>query len=274
MSKRTDLAIEMQSFNSSDDKFSCNVRGKNFKITEINTENSEKYITLEGERLSHVCDNYKQMVFELTEEIKYFTNGKKHIMVVGLGNSDITPDSLGPHTASGIMATRHLKAIDGEDVFIKNLREVSVLLSGVLGTTGIESAEIVKSVAERINPDLIIAVDALACSDYKRLGKTIQMSNSGIAPGSGVENCRKELSYKTIGVPVLAIGVPTMIDVYTVAENITGKQANDYDIPNMMVTPKDIDVIVIQAAKMLATGINLALQPQLDFDEAVEMSAV
>ena len=144
-------------------------------------------------------------------------------------------------------------------------------MSGVLGTTGIESAEIVKAITEKIKPDIIIVIDALACSELSRLGKTIQISDAGISPGSGVENKRKELSQRTLGVPVIAIGVPTIIDMHTIVEELTGKRANN-NMPNMMVTPKDIDQLVSHASRLISTGLNLALQPALDFDDAAELA--
>lgn len=282
MSSRTDLALEMVDRESIADGITRTTRGNAFTITEILIDSDKcgetigkgkgRYVTLEGDRLSHLSDNYRDMVYELAEELRGFIRGRENIMVVGLGNDDITPDALGPYSAAGVMATRHLRREMPDDEFLSGLREVSVLLSGVLGTTGIESAEIVKAVADSTKPDMIIVIDALACSELSRLGKTIQISDAGIAPGSGVENKRKELSERTLGIPVIAIGVPTIVDVHTVIENITGKEP-DRDMPNMMVTPKNIDSLITHASRLIATGLNLALQPSLDFEDAAEMAA-
>ncbi len=282
MSIRTDLALEMTDTAESAGGIKRTIRGEAFKITEILLENDEcgksigkqkgRYITLETQALSTLNDKYKEMVQEFAEELHTFIDGKNSVLVVGLGNDDITPDALGPCTASRVMATRHLKKEMPDDEFMCGLRDVSVLVSGVLGTTGIESAEIVKAVVERTNPDMLIVIDALACSDLSRLGNTIQISDAGIAPGSGVENKRKELSQNTLGIPVIAIGVPTIVDVHTVVESITGDEP-DANMPNMMVTPKNIDSLINHASRLMATGMNLALQPSLDFDEAAEMAA-
>lgn len=281
MSSRTDLAIEMTDGEVVQEGIKRIKRGDKFEITEIVIEDDKygvsigkrkgRYVTLEGDSLSAYNDNYKEMVMEFAEELKKFTGDSGLVLIVGLGNDDITPDALGPAAASGVMATRHLKKELPDDEFFAGLREVSVLLSGVLGTTGIESAEIVKAVKERINPDLIIVIDALACSEVSRLGKTIQICDTGISPGSGVENKRKELSDNTLGVPVIAVGVPTIVDMHTIVEELTGRYVNP-KLPNMMVTPKDIDKLISHASKLIATGINLALQPSLTFEDAAELA--
>ena len=282
MAFRTDLALELADREKIQEGITRTIRGKAFKITEIVIEDDKygknigkgkgRYITLEGESLSALSDNYREMTEEFAQEVKKILGDSEgQVLIVGLGNDDITPDALGPLSASGVMATRHLKTELAEDEFLSNLRGVSVLLSGVLGTTGIESAEIVKAITEKIKPDIIIVIDALACSELSRLGKTIQISDAGISPGSGVENKRKELSQRTLGVPVIAIGVPTIIDMHTIVEELTGKRVNN-NMPNMMVTPKDIDQLVSHASRLISTGLNLALQPALDFDDAAELA--
>ena len=143
---------------------------------------------------------------------------------------------------------------------------MSVFAGGVLGQTGIETAEIVKAVCREIKPSVIIVVDALACSDISRLGTTIQISDTGISPGSGVSNTRKELSYKVFGVPVIAVGVPTVVDMHTIVQSLTGSEP-DRSLPNMMVTPRDVDRLTERAAQLISFGINLALQPKLTFED-------
>lgn len=287
MSLRTDLAVETAAMNTAfSDKLPEGItrirRGSAFSITEINVENDEcgsrigkrkgRYITLEAPRLSHISDRYRDMVYELCTEIRSFVKDRKKILVAGLGNDDITPDALGPCTASGVMATRHLREQEPDDEFLQGMRDVSVLLTGVMGTTGIETAEIIRAVLEKTNPELIIVIDALACSSPERLGTTVQISNTGISPGSGVENKRTEISERTLGIPVIAVGVPTIIDIHTVIESVTGVQT-DENLPNMMVTPKNIDILIRHASRLIATGINMALQPSLDFDTAAEIAA-
>lgn len=133
-------------------------------------------------------------------------------MAVGLGNYALTSDAVGPLTAEKIFATRHIKSL-AKEIDTDDLGEVTVIQTGVLGNTGIESSEQVKAIAERVTPQAVIAVDALACSELSNLGRTIQLCNTGISPGSGVENARKELSLSTLGVKCIAIGVPTVIDL-------------------------------------------------------------
>lgn len=273
---RTDLAIE--SITDVKDGIKKYQRGKTFKITEIEISEDRygeqfgkkkgRYITLENNNLGFPSDDFRNMAEELSEEIKKLVpNGK--ILVAGLGNDDITPDALGVATADRIFATRHLKDEFGEQELDENfpkLREVAVISAGVMGKTGIESMEIIKSVCERIGFDAVIAVDALACADISRLGSTIQISDSGISPGSGVQNKRKELSESTLGIPVIAIGVPTVADMHTIALNLTGKEP-EKNLPNMMVTPRNIDMLTEKTARLIGMSINLALQQNMSYEE-------
>ena len=174
-------------------------------------------------------------------------------LVVGLGNRAITPDSVGPQTMESVLATRHLRA-QLNDLF-PELRPVCVLSPGVLGTTGIEAARMVKAVAADLHPDVVIAVDALACSEPERLCRTIQITDTGITPGSGVGNDREALNRESLGVPVIAVGVPTVMDIRTVSDSDALK--------GMFVTPRDIDTTVSDFSKLTGYAIDLALQPAL-----------
>lgn len=276
MNIRTDLALEHFPDGNSSEKVHINTRRGTFIITEIVLDDDSytetlgkgkgRYVTLEGQDLTVFSDAYENMVNELAQEIiKFIPDGD--ILVVGLGNSDITPDALGPAVTSKILATRHLeKELENEtDHFLKSLRRVSAFAGGVLGQTGIETAEIIRAVCNEIKPDGIIAVDALACSDVRRLGTTIQISDAGISPGSGVANARKELSEKLFGIPVIAVGVPTVVDMYTIVRNFT--DSDFHDIPNMMVTSREIDRLIERSAQLISFGINLALQPSLTLDD-------
>ena len=153
-----------------------------------------------------------------------------------------------------------------EERFLTSLRPVSAFAGGVLGQTGIETSEMVHAIVQQIRPAAIIAIDALACSDISRLGTTIQICDAGISPGSGVSNTRKELSEKIFGIPVIAIGVPTVVDMHTIVRSLTGNDP-DRELPNMMVTPRDIDRLTERASQLIAFGINLALQPSLSLDD-------
>ncbi len=276
MNIRTDLALEHFPDENVSEKVHINTRKGVFSITEIVLDDDSynetlgkgkgRYVTLEGQDLTVFSDDYESMIQELAQEIRKFIP-EGDILVVGLGNSDITPDALGPSVASKILATRHLeKELENEtDHFLKSLRRVSAFAGGVLGQTGIETAEIICAVCREIKPAGIIAVDALACSDVRRLGTTIQISDTGISPGSGVANARKELSEKLLGIPVTAIGVPTVVDMYTIVRNFTDSEPND--IPNMMVTSREIDRLIERSAQLISLGINLALQPSLTSDD-------
>ena len=280
MEIRTDLALERMNENVPADKgVHSTVRGEHFRITDIKIDSDfagrhigkpkGRYLTLETNALSRFSDLYQQMTEEFASELSAFLPEDGGVLITGLGNSAITPDALGPRCAGKVLATRHLKdkLQDGEADFLRSLRPVSVLQSGVLGQTGIETAEIVSAVCQKTKPSAVIAIDALACAELSRLGTTIQMCDSGISPGSGVHNKRMELSEKTLGVPVIAVGVPTVVDLHTAALNLTGQNAAAGS-PNMMVTPRDIDRLIDHAAGMIACGINLALHKELTFADA------
>lgn len=275
MTARTDLALE-----SAGKEISKGItrteRGRAFKITEIIIQDDKsgerigrkkgRYITLEGEAFGHFSDSFRDMCVEFSEELSPFLP-KGNILVAGLGNSDITPDALGPQVASKILATRHLRdELESGNELFSDLRPVGVIAGGVLGQTGIETAELIDAVMEKVQPECVIAVDALACSDVNRLGRTVQLSDAGISPGSGVQNKRRELSESTLGVPVIAVGIPTVVDMHTIVSNYTGSELSG-ELPNMMVTPRDVDRLIERSASMLAAGINMALQPKLDFEE-------
>ncbi len=274
---RTDLAVESFSDSSLPDGVHRRTRGSSFSITEITIDDDSclstigkgkgRYITLEGTSLSRFSDDYEQMIIELAGEIgKLVPDGE--ILVAGLGNNDITPDALGPQVISKVLATRHLRdELDSEEErFLTSLRPVSAFAGGVLGQTGIETSEMVHAIVQHIHPAAIIVIDALACSDISRLGTTIQICDAGISPGSGVSNTRKELSEKIFGIPVIAIGVPTVVDMHTIVRSLTGNDL-DKELPNMMVTPRDIDRLTERASQLIAFGINLALQPSLTLDD-------
>lgn len=276
MDIRTDLALEKFPEDNPHEKVRIEKRSGIFSITEITLDDDSyietlgkgrgRYVTLEGHNLADFSEYHDDMINELADEIrKFIPDGD--ILVVGLGNRDITPDALGHCVVSGILATRHLeKELENEsDNFLKSLRRVSAFAGGVLGQTGIETAEIVRAVCGEIKPSGIIAVDALACSDVRRLGTTVQISDSGISPGSGVANSRRELSEKLLGIPVIAVGVPTVVDTHTIIKSFTDTATDG--IPNMMITPRDIDRLIERSAKLISLGINLALQPSLSLSD-------
>lgn len=225
------------------------------------------YITFESEDLrGSVKESYTQNKNFIAREIEKLLT-KNHIeknapvLVVGLGNWDITPDALGPKTVSALFVSRHLFEHLPE-LTSENMRPVSALSPGVLGTTGIETLEIVKGIVSRTSPKCVIAIDALVARDINRLGKSLQISDSGINPGSGVGNHRKGLNKETLGVPVISIGVPTVVSATTIAENLYEKTGNSLNLPfgqDMIVTPKDIDELVSDLAEVISGALNSSL---------------
>ncbi len=167
------------------------------------------------------------------------------VLVAGLGNPAITPDAIGPETTRYTLATRHLK--ERMPIEFAAFRPVSVCQTGVLGTTGMESCELIQAILTAVSPTAVVVIDALAARSWERLCRTVQLTDSGIVPGSGVGNNRAELSPKVLGVPVLAVGVPTVVD----AGN------------GLIVTPREIDKYVKDAGKLIAYALNLALHPGL-----------
>lgn len=179
------------------------------------------------------------------------------ILVAALGNPDITPDALGSLCAANVLVTRHLKA--GGDPLWADFAPVSVCRPGVLGTAGVESAAQIAALCEAIHPSLVLAVDALAGSDAGRLCRSIQVCDSGISPGSGVCNNRERIDRETLGVPVTVLGVPTVADAVNFGA--------DESLRGLFVTPRDIDSAVRACARVIAYGINLALNPKLSLED-------
>ena len=189
------------------------------------------------------------------------------VLVAGLGNRRVTPDAIGPKVHEYTLVTRHL--VEGVLEHFGSFRPVASLAAGVLGTTGMESGELVQAVCRSLKPAWVVAVDALASRSLDRLCRTVQISDTGIVPGSGVGNHRFALDKKTLGVPVLAVGVPTVVYGATLAADLLGRD----DLPplgregELLVTPKDIDSQVGDLSKVIAYGINLALQPGLGVED-------
>lgn len=285
MSIRTDLAVEMIDEDADDLPKGIKRRLRKSSacsITEIIVTDDAAgvrigkpkghYITIETDRLSAAPEDLDEQVSNIADEITRLKGeNRSSALVAGLGNSDITPDALGPMVVSRIIATRHLHDELPEGHELRRLNKVSAIAPGVLGQTGIEAAEIIRSICAETKPDIVIVIDALACSDISRLGSTIQLSDSGISPGSGVQNRRKELSMETLGIPVIAIGVPTVVDMHTIVENITGSPP-DKHLPNMMVTPRDVDKLIERTSRLLAFSINKALQPDLTIEDITALS--
>jgi spore protease len=292
--KRTDLAVEAKElWRESADK-QTELRGvksrekddNGFKITTVEILDEEgaralnkpvgTYITMEIDRLLRREENAFTLGAEtlgavISEILKL--KAEDSVLVVGLGNEAITPDAIGPKTAKNTMVTRHLVEKMPEE--FGTMRRVSVLVSGVLGTTGIESAEFIKAVVEKMKPDQVIVVDALASRKLARICRTVQIADTGIVPGSGVGNSRAAINQEKLGVPVTAIGVPTVVDAATLAADLAEqagvKDINPEDMGNyggsMIVTPKEIDANVSDISKLVGYGINLALHKNIDIED-------
>jgi spore protease len=314
---RTDLAIEAKEIYAKESKgkiqgveveedSSGDVRVSTVKITnEVGERAMGKpigtYVTIEIPQFTHydgdTMDDVSEVLAEvLTPMIKL--EKSMTALVVGLGNSNITPDALGPKVISRLMITRHLKELVPDSID-EEIRPVAAISPGVLGTTGIETGEIIRGVVEKIKPNLIICIDALASRKMERVNRTVQIGNTGISPGSGVGNKRMEISQRTLGIPVIAIGVPTVVDAATMAndtidlaidemirqstnggefynmlksidknekQKMIEEILNPY-VGNLMVTPKEVDLVIDSLSKVIANGINIALQPALGLED-------
>lgn len=312
---RTDLALEIaESLTKDTDGIEilqeeCKLSQTNVSWVKISNDAGSKkmgkpignYITIESPYLKLNDPNAHEDIIALLS--KYL--GKLHkldknalVLVVGLGNWKVTPDSLGPKVISKILVTRHIMDNLPEEID-NSVRGVAAISPGVMGITGIETLEIIKGITEKIKPDLIIAVDALAARRAERINSTIQMSDTGVAPGAGVGNKRGSLNKETLGVPVIAIGVPTVVDAATLVNDTLdylledminsvdkGKefysmlcdmqQEDKYSLicsildpytENLFVTPKEVDAVIDSLANIISNAVNIALHPGINRED-------
>ena len=247
---------------------------RNVTITKvvIETENGAKsigkpvgtYLTLEAPDMVAPDEGSHREVSEvLSEQLRAILKEEiKSVLVVGLGNREVTPDALGPEVVSNLYITRHILREYGEYAFPdKKVASISSIVPGVMAQTGMESLEIIKGIISETKPQLVIAIDALAARSVKRLGRTIQIADTGINPGSGVGNHRKGLNEETLGVPVVAIGVPLVVDAATIVYDA----CHDVDkipsgIAGMFVTPKNIDETVKNISFTISEGLNMTFE--------------
>jgi spore protease len=234
-----------------------------------------RYITVTAQPFSSAAELTEEEISAIAGELAAMLPKEGAILVVGLGNNDITPDAIGPRTVHQVLATRHIGEALAKESGLAGIRTAAAVAPGVLGQTGIETSEIIRALVEEISPAAVVVVDALAARSVSRLGRTIQIADTGISPGSGVMNARKELSEATLGVPVISVGVPTVVDASTLAEDLLsdqggGESRSDLFQPEgraMMITPREIAVLLGHACKPLALAINTALQPQMSLEE-------
>ena len=239
------------------------------------------YVTLEAPGMVEPEENYHQEISsELSRQLKDIipnVDKEQSVLIVGLGNRDVTADALGPNVADNLLITRHVVKEYGKAAYNKSrMNMVSSIVPGVMAKTGMESAEIIKGVVEQTKPTVIIVVDALAARSTKRLNRTIQITNTGIQPGSGVGNHRNALTEESLGVPVIAIGIPTVVDAATIVGDALEKLLEDDGDPvnaryrekqklhfaelnNMYMTGKDIDAVIKRVSYTVSEGINIAI---------------
>lgn len=293
MNFRTDLAMEaVQLLKQTDSGIKQHKKNVgDLEITQVTIETDAaaqklgklkgKYITIELPAFTDNFQNIDDKIEVISKQIRYLLPSEGLIFVVGLGNEAITPDALGPKTIKSILATRHITGEIARSTGLDALRSVAAIAPGVLGQTGIEVSEIIQSIIKKINPAALIVVDALASMETSRLGTTIQICNTGISPGSGVGNARPGLNQESMGIPVIGIGVPTVVDAQTLAKNLLNSDTTRYSekisqktAPRgelMMVTPREIDLLIERSSKLLAMSINGALQPNFSVDDIMSL---
>lgn len=317
---RTDLVVEAKEMYTKEHKDEKDIDGievieeseRDIKVTTVKVKNEEgakkigkpqgNYITIDIPKFTaydgDTMDDVSKVLAEILGRLVNIET-EKTALVVGLGNRKVTPDALGPKVTEKIMVTRHLQTVMPEAID-DSIRPVCSIAPGVLGITGIETSEIIKAVVDKVKPDLVICIDALAARRIERVNTTIQIGDTGIAPGAGVGNNRMKINEESLGVKVIAIGVPTVVDAVTIANDsidlvidslISGtssgnefyKMLKSLDksekgalirevlsseaLGDMIVTPKDIDLVIDSLSKIIANGINMAVQPNMDMED-------
>lgn len=280
---RTDFCDELILKEHHDEKISCVIKSvDDCKITHVEVKEEENvlqkeigdYITIEYEQMHD--SNKRQIIIDIViEELQQLfekINKKiEKVLVIGLGNRVVVSDALGPKCADQILVTSHLYAEEKFDL-LEGTRNVAVLSPGVMGQTGLESAKIVSSIVDLFKPDVVLVIDALATSSIDRINHAIQISDTGIKPGSGVGNHRNELSEKTLKTPVIAIGVATVTSIGTILKEAVVKmkkedlmqEMNDVMDLNLVVTPKNMDDDLTCLITIIADAINHVVHPQYD----------
>lgn len=317
---RTDLIVEAKEMYTKEHRDEKDIDGievieeseKDIKVTTVKVKNEEgakkigkpqgNYITIDIPKFTaydgDTMDDVSKVLAEILGRLVNIET-EKIALVVGLGNRKVTPDALGPKVTEKIMVTRHLQTVMPEAID-DSVRPVCSIAPGVLGITGIETSEIIKAVVDKVKPDLVICIDALAARRIERVNTTIQIGDTGIAPGAGVGNNRMKINEESLGVKVIAIGVPTVVDAVTIANDsidlvidslINGtssgnefyKMLKSLDksekgalirevlsseaFGDMIVTPKDIDLVIDSLSKIIANGINMAVQPNMNMED-------
>ncbi len=284
---RTDLALEAKESISEEEAGMHGVRVEEYhpqegdiRVTKvmIDTKNAAKcmgkpmgvYVTMEAAEMVEPDEGYHREISGcLARELQALlpeAEKEQAVLVVGLGNREVTADALGPQVVDNLLVTRHIVREYGRRAYnCEKVNEVSALEPGVMAKTGMETAEIIKGVVKETKPDVVIVVDALAARSTKRLNRTIQITNTGISPGSGVGNHRDAINEEILGIPVIAVGVPTVVDAATIVGDALEKYLEDKqqiyfsELNNMYMTGKDIDAVIKRVSFTISEGINMAL---------------
>lgn len=296
---RTDLAVETSEKRPDGKEISGlfvekEKRGEDITITKVRIETQKAaktmgkprgtYISIEADQMMEEDNDYHREISEIfSEQLKNFLPRqyqKKKILVIGLGNREVTPDALGPKVIDQLFITRHLLEEFGKYmVELEECCSISGIVPGVMAQTGMETVEILQGVVAQTKPDIVIAVDALAARSIKRLNRTIQITDTGIIPGSGVGNYRNAITKEHLGIPVIAVGIPTVVDAATiVADFCTGLMENKQELEEMeetvrgmippklnamYVTSKDIDEAVNRLSYTISEGLNMTFVPKM-----------
>ena len=277
---RTDLAAEDLENEGKSEVENYNVGNLNVQKIALDETNAKKYGKKEGIYYTVTTDAIIDLEHDLATEVsitlakilediyeEYNLTQESYILVLGLGNDEITPDSLGPKAVKNIFVTKHLADLGQLD---EGLGIIGAIAPGVMGQTGIETSDIIRALVKKTKPELVLVIDALASRSLHRVNRTVQISTAGINPGSGVGNKRKEISYKTLGVPVVAIGVPTVVDIASIFYDIKdffNETDDEIDIRssliesdlNFMVTNKDIDEMMNMMSDIISKAINISI---------------
>lgn len=241
------------------------------------------YVTVELPPISDHVDGEERYLQVVAGELSKLLPEQGLVLVAGLGNRAITPDALGPKVTDQILATRHIAGELARIMGTGELRPVAAISPNVLGNTGMETFELLHSLTRELQPAAIVAIDALAARNVSRLGCTVQLSDAGIAPGAGVGNNRPQLNRESLGVPVIGMGVPTVVDLTTLAADLLDtepdaltQQQRTLTEPrgaSMVVTPREVDLLIQRAARLLAMAINTALNPCFTVGEFSALTA-
>ena len=277
MKVRTDLALEeRESFDGSGVEIhgveveeSCDEE-RNVRLTRVKIVSERgaremgksrgTYLTLEAPGLASPDEDYHREVSEVIADLlRELTGTAESVLVAGLGNRDVTPDALGPQAVSNLMITRHLIREYGREMMgMDGCCVVSGIVPGVMAQTGMETSEIMQGIIEETRPDLLIVIDALAARSTRRLGRTVQITDTGIQPGSGVGNHRGSLTKESLGIPVIAIGVPTVVEAAAIVYDAQGNcEKMPPHLNGMFVTPKNIDEMIKQLSFTLSEALNM-----------------